>query len=177
MFGFNVYLILDIVLSRLLITSFFSVLIAMIIGGVVGVVARIISRHKKPTILPAIVGSFFGTMLIAMLPIWSTPGLSGGGGLGALTIIQMAIQLVPLGAIGGAVVGIVCGVKLSQKRKKQVVLMMLAVTYSMIAITIYTRFTLHCNSELWRRQDCEPQTFSSSPSFEMIHIVPVSIHG
>lgn len=157
MFDFNVYLIFDTVLSRLMFSSIFSVLIAIIIGGVVGLLARTISHHNQRTILPAIWGAFFGTMLIAMLPIWSTPGLSGGGGLGALTIIQMAIFLVPLGAVSGAVAGIICGIKLSHKRKAQVFLVMLAVTYSIIAITIYTRFTLYCNSDPWRRQICEPQ--------------------
>ncbi|MEH2240494.1 hypothetical protein [Nostoc sp.] len=157
MFDFNVYLIFDTVLSRLIFSSIFSVVIAILIGGVIGLLARTISHHNQRTILPAIIGAFFGIMLIAMLPILSTPGLSGGGGLGALTIIQMAIFLVPLGVVCGAVAGIICGLKLSQKRKEQVFLVMLAVTYSIIAITIYTRFTLYCNSDPWRRQDCEPQ--------------------
>ncbi|QIR41763.1 hypothetical protein HCG51_34325 (plasmid) [Tolypothrix sp. PCC 7910] len=157
MLDFNAYLIFDTILSRLMFSSIFSVLIAIIIGSIAGLLARIISHHNQRAILPAIMGAFFGTMLIAMLPIWSTPGLSGGGGLGALTIIQMAIFLVPPGAVCGAVVGIICGLKLSQKRKKQVFLVMLALTYSIIAITIYTRFTFYCNSDPWRKQICEPQ--------------------
>ncbi len=140
-------------------SSIFSVLIAIIIGGIVGLLARTISRHKHLTILPAIMGAFFGTMLIAMLPILSKPGLSGGGGLGALTIIQMAIFLVPPGAVCGAVAGTICGLKLSQKLKEQAFLVMLAVTYSIIAITIYTRFTLYCNTNPWDKQMiCEAQT-------------------
>lgn len=157
MFDFNVYLIFDTVVSRLIFSSIFSAAIAVVIGGVIGLLARKISHHNQPTILPAIIGAFFGTMLIAMLPMLSTPGLSGGGGLGALTIIQMGIFLVPLGVICGAVAGIICGLRLSQKRKQQVLVMMMILTYSIIAIAIYTRFTLYCHSDPSHKQICEPQ--------------------
>lgn len=145
------------VLSRLMFSSICSVLVAIVIGGVIGLPVRTISGQNKRTILPAIVGAFFGTMLIAMLPISSKPGLSGGGGLGVLTLIAMAIVLVPPGAVGGAIAGIICGDKLSQKRQKEVFVVMLVVTYSVIAISIYTRFTLYCNSETWRTQICQPE--------------------
>lgn len=54
------------------------------VGGVIGLLAKTISHNHLRTILPAIIGAFFGTMLLAMLPIWSTPGLSSVGRLGAL---------------------------------------------------------------------------------------------
>lgn len=158
----NFDLILKVILPSLIGSSLWSALTGIVIGTIVGLVIGAIKHRIKRTILPAIIGCFFGTMLICMLPIVSTPGIVGGGAYGGLVILSMAVFLLPLGSIGGAVAGSTWGLNLSQKRKQQVGLIMLAVTYSIMVIVMYTRITLVCNNSNQLPLYCSEAGFSLS---------------
>lgn len=140
----NFDLISKIILLGLFNGSALSALIATLLGTIVGLIIGAIKHSLKRTILPAIVGCFFGTMLICMLPIFSTPGIVGGGAYGGLVVLSMAVFLLPLGAIGGAVAGSLIGLNLSRKRQQQLVLVLLAVTYIFMPVVMYSRITSHC---------------------------------
>jgi hypothetical protein len=158
----NFDLILKVILPSLIGSSLWSALIAIAIGTIVGLVIGAIRHRIKRTILPAIVGCFFGTMLICMLPIVSTPGIVGGGAYGGLAILTMAVFLLPLGSICGAVAGSIWGLNLFQKRKQQVGLIMLALTYSIMVIVMYTRITLTCSHSNQLALYCSEAGFSLS---------------
>lgn len=142
----NFNLILKEILPSLIHISLWSAFIAIAIGTVIGLVIGAFKHRIKRTILPAIVGCFFSTMLICMLPIASTPGIVGGGAYGGLVILSMAVFLLPLGSICGAIAGSILGLTLSQRRKQQVGLIMLAATYSIMVIVMYTRITQTCSN-------------------------------
>ena len=148
----NVSLILYVVLPALIKGSMVSGMIAIPVGGLIGLIAGARSRQIKRTLLPAIVGSFFGTLLIAILPIVSYPELTGGGYSGILLLLMLAV-LVPLGAIAGALFGCLYGPKLPRLRQKRVLLILLIASYSLIAIVTYVRFSLHCIQYAWY---CKP---------------------
>ncbi len=76
------------VLTRLFASSVYSVFIAIIIGGVIGLLSKLILRLKKPVIIPGIFGSFTGTMLVGMLPLFSEPTFLGGGAYTGIAIID-----------------------------------------------------------------------------------------
>lgn len=121
-----------------------SALTAIVVGTIVGLIIGAIKHSMKRAILPAIVGCFFGTMLICILPIFSTPGIVGGGAYGGLVVISMAVFLLPLGAVGGAVAGGIMGLILSRKRQQQLGLVLLVVTYCFMPVVMYSRITSHC---------------------------------
>ena len=162
MTALNFDLILKFILPGLISSSLWSALIAIAIGTIVGLVIGAIRHRIKRTILPAIAGCFFGTMLICMLPILSTPGIVGGGPYGGLVILTMAVFLLPLGSIGGALAGSIWGLNLFQKRKQRVSLILLAMTYSIMVIVMYTRITLTCSNSNQFPLYCSEAGFSSS---------------
>ena len=170
MTALNFDLILKVILPSLIGSSLWSALIAIAIGTIVGLAIGAIRHRIKRTILPAIAGCFFGTMLICMLPIVSTPGIVGGGAYGGLVILTMAVFLLPLGSICGAVAGSIWGLNLFQKRKQRVGLIVLALTYSIMVIVMYTRITLTCSNSNQLPLYCSEAGFSLSdvPRIKMI---------
>ena len=154
MLGLNIGLLLHTILPILEFPSVFSIFVAIIFGSIVGIVIKLIFTPSHPIITPAIFGSFFGTMLFAMLPIFSNPELTRTGLFGTIPIIQSSMQLVPPGAIGGALVGIIGEIKLPAKHKKPVVAILLVLTYTLITATIYIRLTLYCYGEFWHKLFC-----------------------
>ena len=147
--SFNPSVVLSHALFSLIQGSIVSAAAAMVAGGIIGLIAGARSRQIKRTMTPTIIGSFFGTMLIAILPLVSEAQLWGGGYSGILLML-MAFFLIPTGSITGALVGSSYGVKLAQRRDiKKLLLIMAIATYSLIVAVTYIRFWLHCLRYAW----------------------------
>ena len=148
----NLDLLKNIILPGLLGSSVWSALIAIVVGSVIGLIIGAIKRHFRqasigPTMLSAIAGCFFGTMLLFMLPILSTPGVVGGGAYGGIWILQLAVFALPVGAIGGSIIGGLAGVPLFKKYNRRLALLLLVGTYSFMAIVSYTTISAHCSKK------------------------------
>lgn len=146
----NLDLLKNIILPGLLGSSIWSALIAIAVGVVVGLIVGLIQRRLRQTpvqqaIFPAIVGCFVGTMLICMLPILAIPGIVGGGPYGGIWIMVIATFTLPIGAIGGAILGGTTGKQLFKKQNRRFALLVLAGTYSFMAIVIYGSASVHCS--------------------------------
>lgn len=147
--SFNPSIVLNHALSGLIGGSIVSATAAIVVGGIIGLIAGARSRQVKHTITPAIIGSFFGTMLIAILPLVSEAQLWGGG-YGGILLMFMAFFLIPTGSITGALVGCSYGLKLAQRRNiKTILLIMVVSTYSLITVVTYIRFWFHCLRFAW----------------------------
>ena len=146
---FNPNIILNSVLPGLVGGSIISAVAAIIVGSIIGLITGARSRQIKRTMTPTIIGSFFGTMFIAILPLVSEAQLWGGG-YGGIVLMLIASFLIPTGSITGALVGCSYGVKLAQRRNiKKIMLIMLLATYSLSAVVIYIRYWLHCLRFAW----------------------------
>lgn len=146
---FNPNIILNSVLPGLIGGSIISAVAAIIVGSIIGLIAGARSRQFKRTVTPTIIGSFFGTMLIAMLPIMSEAQLWGGGYAG-IVLMLVAFFLIPTGSVTGALIGCSYGLQLAQRHNiKKILLIMLVATYSLGAVVIYIRYWLHCLSFAW----------------------------
>lgn len=148
----NLDLIQNIILPGLLGSSVWSAVIAIVVGTVVGLIIGAIKRRFRQisigqTVLSAISGCFFGTMLIFMLPILSTPGVVGGGAYGGIWILQLSVIALPVGAIGGAVIGSLVGIQLFKKYNQRLALLLLVGTYTFMAIVSYTTIAAHCSKQ------------------------------
>lgn len=142
---FNLELLGNIILPGLLSSTIWSALIALVAGSVVGAIVGAIRHNVKQTLLPAIAGSFFGTMVFCLLPIYSVPGIVGGGPYGGIWIMFIAMMTLPVGAIGGAIAGSLVGPTLYKEQQKKVLLGLLAGTYAMMTLVMFASISLHCS--------------------------------
>ncbi|KAF3889654.1 MULTISPECIES: hypothetical protein [Nostocales] len=144
----NLTLIFNYIVPNLFASTIFGIFISVAIGLVVGLIIGAIKHRINKTMIPAILGSFFGTMLICMMPTYSVPGLvqswGKGGGLGSLPVLFMMVSLAPIGGILGAVVGSTYKQKFFQTLTSQKLLIMLIATYTLMAVCIYASFSLSC---------------------------------
>src|SRR6476469_8674362 len=135
--SFNANVVLSHAISGLIGGSIVSAVAAIVVGGIIGLIAGARSRQIKRTMTPTIIGSFFGTMLIAILPLVSEAQLWGGG-YGGIILMLVAFFLIPTGSITGALVGCTYGLKLAQRHNKRKILLNLLIgTYLLIAIVTY----------------------------------------
>lgn len=135
----------QIILPGLLSSTIWSAIIAVVVGIVVGTIVGAMQGKVRRTLLPAIAGSFFGTMLLCLLPIYAFPGIVGGGGYGGIWILAIAVVTLPVGAIGGAIVGSLQGEQIYLKQQKKGLLWMLLGTYLIMAGVMFTTITVHCS--------------------------------
>lgn len=133
----NFEFIFTFILPKLIYATLISVVIGAVVGGIIGLIMGKISRRMKDTLIPAMLGSFLGMMLLAMIPIFASPDTYIGGPFGGLAIMFKFIVVAPIGSIIGAVVGGICGLKLSSQFKPRFTLIGLIFTYSMVLISIY----------------------------------------
>ena len=138
-------LLRNIILPQLFGATLWSVALAIAIGTVVGLSVGAVRRKVKQSMLPAIVGSFFGIMLFCMLPILGTPGIVGGGPYGALIIMMIAIPTLPVGSIGGAIAGITIATHFSKPRQKQLLGIALLGTYTVMIGILFLMISFHCS--------------------------------
>ena len=85
--SFNPSVVLNHALFGLIQGSIVSAAAAIVVGGIIGLIAGARSQQIKRTMTPTIIGSFFGTMLIAILPLVSEAQLWGGGYGGILQML------------------------------------------------------------------------------------------
>ncbi|BAT51741.1 unknown protein [Nostoc sp. NIES-3756] len=133
----NFEFIFNFILPQVLLATIFSIVIALIVGSIIGFIVGKIARRKKDTIIPAILGSFIGTMLLGMISIFADPSTYGGGVFTGLAIYIKVITLIPLGSIIGGVVGSICGLKLSSHLKPRLTIIGFVVTYIIIVLSLY----------------------------------------
>ena len=133
----NIEFLLSGVVPKLINGTFFSVVVGALVGGIVGVIIGAIAKRKNKTLLPAIFGSFLGTLLLAFLPILADRQLEKSGAYAFIDILNRWIVLMPLGAIGGAIAGSLLGLELSSKRQRQVLWISLGLAYTIMVIGIY----------------------------------------
>ncbi|MBD2361042.1 hypothetical protein H6G36_07595 [Anabaena minutissima FACHB-250] len=133
----NFEFIFTFILPQLIYATLVSVVIGAVVGGIVGLIMGKISRRMKDTLFPAMLGSFFGMMLLAMIPIFASPDTYIGGPFGGLAIMLKFIVVAPLGSIIGGVVGGICGLKLSPQFKSRFILIAVIFTYSVMLISMY----------------------------------------
>jgi sensor histidine kinase YesM len=140
-----------IVLPALIYSSVMSLLVAVVI---IGTIASAIERKKgrfsggetTPTaietipnpILFPIYGSFIGLMLLTFLPIQADRDFRNNGMYVGIWLVQKLIVLVPLGSILGATTGCIVGEQLNRKVNLRHMWIGLGITYSIMALTIYT---------------------------------------
>ena len=102
--------------------------------------------HK--TILYAAIGCFFGIEIVCMIPMFSIPGvilgLSTGSGYAILPVMFIAVILAPIGAIVGSIIA--SNIKFLRKHLVGKVILLLLVTYVLMAVCIYSNFSLTCRS-------------------------------
>ncbi|GAA6620404.1 hypothetical protein [Scytonema sp. NUACC26] len=148
MLKLNFTLIFNYILPNLIISTILGVIISLAIGSIIGLIVGLIKRCINQIMTPAIFGCFFGTMLVCMMPTYSVPGLvqswGKGGGLGSLPVLFMMIILAPIGGIFGAIGGSTFGLKFFQRLTNRKLLILLAATYILMAISIYVSFSLIC---------------------------------
>lgn len=142
---FNPDLVGNIILPGLLGTTVWSAIIAIAVGTVVGLIAGAIKRKPKQTILPAIAGSFFGSMVVCMLPILAIPGIVGGGAYGGIIIMGIVMVALPIGSIGGAIAGSMAGLEYGKQQQRKMALNILVGTYLGMALVIFASASFHCS--------------------------------
>ncbi|MBD2494740.1 hypothetical protein [Nostoc sp. FACHB-280] len=133
----NFEFILIFILPKLIDATLISLVIGTIVGGIVGLIMGKITHRRKDILIPAMLGSFLGMMLLAMIPIFASPATYTGGPYGGLSIFLHFIVVAPIGSIIGSVVGGICGLKLSSQLKPRFTLIGLIFTYSVMAISMY----------------------------------------
>jgi WD40 repeat protein len=133
----NFEFIFTFILPKLIYATLISVVIGAVVGGIVGLIMGKTSHRRKDTLIPAMLGSFVGMMLLAMIPIFASPDTYIGGPFSGLAIMFKFIIVAPIGSIIGAVVGGICGLKLSSQFKPRFTLIGLIFTYSVMLISIY----------------------------------------
>jgi WD40 repeat protein len=133
----NFEFIFNFILPQVLLATIFSVVIALIVGSIVGFIVGKIAHRKKNSIIPAILGSAIGTMLLGMIPIFADPSTYGGGVFTGLAIFMKVITLIPAGSILGGVVGSICGLKLSSHLKPRLSIIGFVVTYIIMVLSLY----------------------------------------
>lgn len=133
----NIDFLLSSVLPKLIKGTFFSLVVGVVVGGVVGVIIGAIAKRKSKTLVPAIFGSFLGTLLLAFLPVLADRQIDISGAYAFIDILNRWVVLMPLGAIGGAIAGSLLGLELSSKRQRQVLWISLGLAYTIMVIGIY----------------------------------------
>ena len=133
----NFKFILTFILPKLLQATLLSAVVGLIVGGIVGLIVGAIAKRKKDTIIPSIIGSCIGTMLLGMMPIFASPESYIGGAYAGIGILVKMVTLIPAGSILGGVVGGICGLKLASRFQSRFTIIGLIVTYSIMVISLY----------------------------------------
>ncbi len=131
--------ILEQLLSEVLAVSLWSFSIGLVVGGVIGLVIGVIKRRIKLALLPAIFGSFWGTLTIAFIPLFSIPGLVNGGAYAGIYVLAMLIVLVPIGSVAGGLLGGIAGPQLPEPLQKRILWYAVPFSYLLLITGILIR--------------------------------------
>jgi hypothetical protein len=143
-------LMLNYILSAYIFGTLFSGILAGIVGSIIGLIVGVIRKKIRLTILTTIVGCFVGIMWICIIPLYGTPGVMQGwgmgGGLGSLAPLMMMIGLGSIGALTGAITGSTFGFRFLQSllvnQKKLGIL--IGIVYLVVALSILLSFSVSC---------------------------------
>lgn len=102
-------MIISTVLPQVVVGSLLSLVVGIPIGGTIGHLFGAIFRRRDVTVIPAILGSSLGVLIIVILPILSQPSMMDGGAYSAILMRIVLLILLPLGSIGGGIVGSIFG--------------------------------------------------------------------
>lgn len=142
----NFKLISSYIFPSLISSTIWTAFISIAFSLVIGLVIILMKSEDEQMFLYAMTGCFFGVHLVCMIPIFSTPGviqgLGTGSGYGVLPVMFMGIFLAPLGGLLGAM--LFPRLKFLRRQTFKKVLLLLLLTYTVMAICIYTNFSLDC---------------------------------
>ncbi|MFN9054749.1 MAG: hypothetical protein ACK5V6_17590 [Pseudanabaena sp.] len=153
----NINFILNYIVPSLFTSTLWSAFLSVLFSVLI-VLALLITKPKDDdTFVYALIGCFFGIEIVCMIPMFAIPGiiqgLGKGSGYAILPVMFLGIILAPVGAILGSTVA----PKLKFLRNKTLakVLLLLFITYIVMAICIYTNFSLNCAkaSSMWYCQE------------------------
>ncbi|AZB72877.1 hypothetical protein [Synechococcus elongatus] len=91
-----------------------ALIIGAIVGSILNSIVRALFRRREVQSLPAILGSFLGVFLVAILPMIGQPVLSGDA-YAAIILNFILVILIPLGSILGGIIGSVFGLLFSNR--------------------------------------------------------------
>ncbi|WP_411876291.1 WD40 repeat domain-containing protein [Vulcanococcus limneticus] len=97
--------LLRLVLPKLLFMTVLSAVVGGVVGAVVAGIVSLLRRSRPGAVGPAVWGSFLGVLLVGLLPIEANPASLIGGPYAGLWFLSMALLFVPVGAVGGALLG------------------------------------------------------------------------
>lgn len=103
------------VLPQVIVGTIISLVIGAVVGGVVGLIIGKLTRRKEATVVPAILGSSLGVLIIAILPMVSQPISVWGGAYTAIFMRVVLFLLIPLGSIIGGFIGSIFGLIFSNR--------------------------------------------------------------
>ena len=105
--------IVSTVLPQVIAGTIISLIIGTVVGGLIGTIVGAISRRQRATLIPAILGSALGVLIVAILPLLSQPGVLQGGGYAGIILQLIVFFLLPLGSTVGGVIGSIVGLMFS----------------------------------------------------------------
>lgn len=141
-------LMLRYILLAWFVSTIISTILAVTIGSLVGVIVGAIKKRMRKTIFPSILGSFVGVMWICMIPLYASPGIMQGwgmgGGLGSLAPMLGVITLGPTGALTGGITGSTVGFRFVQTLSVKRLVAMMGIVYLVVAASILMVFSVVC---------------------------------
>ncbi|WP_338462419.1 hypothetical protein VZH09_02865 [Synechococcus elongatus IITB7] len=130
--------------------------IALVGGGLIGAIAGAVNRRWRRTLAGSLLGSFWGVLLLAILPISVIPGLIGGGPYAGVYVLLFAVILLPLGLAVGATLGILIFLRCSPPQIRRWLTWVVIVGYGVMTIALTLSWARYCS-----RNYCE---FLGSPN-------------
>lgn len=103
------------ILYQIILGSVIALIIGGIFGGIIGSLMDWIFRREEVALFPAIAGSSLGVLITAILPLMTQSGVVNGGAYAAIYLRFLLIILMPLGLIGGAIIGGIAGLIVANK--------------------------------------------------------------
>ncbi|WP_126148387.1 hypothetical protein [Synechococcus elongatus] len=101
-------------LFQFIVGNILALIIGVIVGSILNSIIRALFRRREVQSLPAILGSFLGVFLVAILPMIGQPVLSGDA-YAAIILNFVLVILIPLGSILGGMIGSVFGLLFSNR--------------------------------------------------------------
>jgi hypothetical protein len=134
-------------LSRLLLNTVISGMVALLVGSGVGTLVGAMRRRMADTLYITILGAFLGCLVACLIPTVSIPGAlqswGAAGGLGSLSVLVVLFFIV-LGGLAGSIMASTFGFKLMTKLSFKVLAWMLVGIYILMTISLYQGYVFYC---------------------------------
>jgi hypothetical protein len=142
----NINLIFKYIIPSLFSSTLWSAFLSILFSVVLGLIFLVTKPKDDKTLLYAAIGCFFGIEIVCMIPMFSIPGviqgLGTGSGYAILPVMFIAVIFAPIGAIVGSTIA--PQIKFLRKKPLEKVILLLLVTYLLMAICIHINFSLTC---------------------------------